>query len=325
MSDHQHVEHILGTGKAHDDSSHDRKHNSSSGATQSAGNKKSLSDSLCSITIAPLVHETQCLQLCAIHALNNLLQLAVHDQHDNATKNIDLNQQIILSCGMLFRHATMEAGSKGEFDSIADNFTHKEALLYQHDCAVDIDTVETNECTQSVSFRQVLTSRHRTPIFGNYSFEVLEAALLKRNVKLEWCSEIDSLIDRSIRRVELDSGQCEVSIGFIVNTIEPLSIWNAFARPFTGSRHWYAITNLRRVVNHKVKQKTDNCIGMTIYMKGENNQFPVDNCHVWHLIDSESRKVIDLNQVQLKELLYDILQNGGSVMRATMTKLSPFN
>lgn len=44
----------------------------------------------------------------------------------------------------------------------------------------------------------------------------------------------------------------------------------------------------------------------------------------WHVIDSSSKKVTELNNDGLKQLFYDIEQKGGSIMIAIMTKLSPF-
>jgi hypothetical protein len=143
-------------------------------------------------------------------------------------------------------------------------------------------------------------------------------------VKLEWFTgEMDLVMDDPIR-VTSDSELYEVTIGFVVNAIEPLTIWNAFARPFTGSRHWYAITNLRRILDYEVKNKRDNSNGMQVFVKGQNSTYFVDNCNLWHVIDSKSRQEIDLNHDELKQFLYDILKNGGSVIRATMKKLSPF-
>jgi hypothetical protein len=155
----------------HVDKNSDEEHN---------GEKIRLVDSVCSITIAPLIHETQSLQLCAIHALNNLLQLCVHGKH-GTTKNINSNQQIILCHGRLFRHAIIEAGTKGEFDAIADEVTRKEAIIYRDACAKDTDISEMNERRHRSSFLQALTSRHRTPLFGNYSYEVRTGTISKLN------------------------------------------------------------------------------------------------------------------------------------------------
>lgn len=339
MYHQQHLDHSLEAQQEDDYStSSDQTHTGNISATTISSFRKKcrLTDSIRSITISPLVHETQSLQLCAIHALNNLLQLSAVQKMDDMTtikhtcpteSSSTNNQQLILCRGLLFRHGYIKAASKAEFNSIADEVTRTEAMLFQDARAInETDAiVEANDYRQTrVSMWQVLTSHHRTPFLGNYSFEVLEAALLHRNVKLEWCTEMDSLISDDFIKLECNNSMCEFTIGYIFNVIEPLSIWNALVRPFTGSRHWYVVTNLRRVVDYKVKQKPDHCTGISVSVKNLNDLYAIDDFNSWCIIDSTSRNTVDFNHDDLKQFLYDVLQKGGSVMRARMSKLCPF-
>lgn len=278
------------------------------------------------ITVAPIIHHSQSLQLCAIHALNNLLQLTPDRKVDKTDTENNINQEFILCSGKLYQHPSMDAGSQEEFNRIADELTRKEHVLYSDiksnldPNALNINENEIKDGSHHVSFWQILRSHHRTPLFGNYSFEVLEVALLKRNVKLQWCTDINLALNDSIRIN--DSGLCEITIGFIINTFEPLSIWNAFTRPFRRSRHWYAVTNVRRVINYDPGNARVR-IPSTMSVFGNRANHEKDE-NSWHVIDSLSKKVTELNNDGLKQLFYDIEQKGGSIMIAIMTKLSPF-
>jgi hypothetical protein len=143
-----------------------------------------------SIAIAPLIHETQSRQLCAVHALNNLLQLStmIDKTTDTAcrrrTKDCCSNhddyhdqqeQQVMLCCGTIYRHPFMEPGSIAEFNVIADELTRRETQLYleKDDGATTTSEEIVDGCHKSsISFWNVMRGHHRTPLLGNYSFEV---------------------------------------------------------------------------------------------------------------------------------------------------------
>ena len=87
-----------------------------------------------------IYHEKQKRMFCAVHAINNLLQV---DQNDE------------------------RAASKDELDHIADQLKLEEKnLLYDGNH---------QETKQSLSLFDRLTNSYRTPIFGNYSFEVTKS------------------------------------------------------------------------------------------------------------------------------------------------------
>lgn len=100
-----------------------------------------------------LVHERQSLQLCAIHTINNLLQLT-NDNKQGWT------------CGASHRlkRPSWTLATKTELDEIADELTVAENQLL----------VEGNDQDVSLqpSLYQKLSSQHRTVLFGRYSSEV---------------------------------------------------------------------------------------------------------------------------------------------------------
>ena len=127
------------------------------------------------------IHNTQHFQFCAIHTLNNLLQLTEKTITTTTTTTSEENTSsfhfLLLICGKIYHldHDKMSTlrklGTKEEFDQIANDFIRQEKLLLSN----NIDDIA-DECSSSVnerlSFWTTLMSNHRTPISGNYSFEV---------------------------------------------------------------------------------------------------------------------------------------------------------
>ena len=146
---------------------------------------------------------------------------------------------------------------------------------------------------------------------------MLEAALSKRNVKLEWCSQVDE----SIFSNDEDSKNDEpaVTIGFIINAVAPLSITNAFTRVLTTPRHWFIITKLRRVV----KAETT---GAQLYKNDAKNFNEVMNynSNTWHLVNSSTKAISNMASEELEKFLVDIKKDeNASILRAVMQKLVP--
>lgn len=125
-------------------------------------------------------------QLCAVHAINNLLQLSSADP-DVATKE--------------------------ELDEIADSLTLVEKQL------------SSSSSSGTLSWYDRVRSNHSMPVLGNYSYEVLEAALMKRGVHLHWwpCSNLGNNL-----------------VGYVIN-VGSTSILNTMTMGLFGGRHWYAI------------------------------------------------------------------------------------
>lgn len=120
------------------------------------------------------LHEKQSLQLCAVHAVNNLLQIS-HDadarvdimEHDGSYVSSDekVSQDdgfFMLCAGNVYRcnqNLRMRANKK-EFDDIADELHQKEIHLLSQDP------------TRVPWTRFLRMSNHRSLFTGNYSFEV---------------------------------------------------------------------------------------------------------------------------------------------------------
>ena len=146
---------------------------------------------------------------------------------------------------------------------------------------------------------------------------MLEAALSKRNVNLEWCAQIDE----SIFSNDEDSKNDEpaVTIGFIINAVAPLSITNAFTRVLATPRHWFIITKLRRVVKFETtgaqldKNDVRNCNEVMDY-----------DSNTWHLVNSSTKAIWNMSSEELEKFLLDIKKDkNASIIRAVMQKLVP--
>lgn len=107
-------------------------------------------DDSCSV-----VHEQQSLQLCAIHTINNLLQLT-NDNHVGWT------------CGgglIVVERPLWTLATKAELDTIADELTVAENRLL-------VAQSDGQPSSVQPSLYEKLSSQHRTVIFGRYSSEV---------------------------------------------------------------------------------------------------------------------------------------------------------
>eukprot|EP00511_Aplanochytrium_stocchinoi_P006024 CAMPEP_0204827412 /NCGR_PEP_ID=MMETSP1346-20131115/4880_1 /ASSEMBLY_ACC=CAM_ASM_000771 /TAXON_ID=215587 /ORGANISM="Aplanochytrium stocchinoi, Strain GSBS06" /LENGTH=189 /DNA_ID=CAMNT_0051955827 /DNA_START=98 /DNA_END=664 /DNA_ORIENTATION=+ len=160
------------------------------------------------------IHEQQRLQLCGLHTVNNLLQLSTESSEDRAA-------------------------TKKELDEIADDLALAEQNLYAEDPLIPR--------VASLSLTGLLRSRHRTPVFGNYSIEVLETALQRRGFKTSWI-DVDKHLncfesvtdDHETEIVESEEEEGKI-IGYIVN----VKSRNLLSRLFFG-RHWYAVRKQRK-------------------------------------------------------------------------------
>lgn len=106
-----------------------------------------------------IVHERQNLQLCAIHTVNNLLQLSENNQEGWTCGGRNLRD----------RTTSWTCASKAELDMIADELTVAENQLL-----VDPSSNESETGSTELSLFQKLSSQHRTVVFGNYSTEVCD-------------------------------------------------------------------------------------------------------------------------------------------------------
>ena len=149
------------------------------------------------IVLCPIVHEKQSFQFCALHSLNNLLQLSSSNYNttieyennktkDGCSNNNNNNKnglpKNVVVGGIKDCHrwnhkfpsigdGKMEPFTKNELDRIANRFISAESKLFNNTNDGSI-LEENDDSSPHVSFLQSLRSNHRTPLTGNYSYEV---------------------------------------------------------------------------------------------------------------------------------------------------------
>jgi hypothetical protein len=101
-----------------------------------------------------IVHEQQSFQLCAIHTINNLLQLTTDNRFG-------------WTCGgtLVIERPSWTLATKTELDSIADELTVAENRLL-------VEQEDGQHSSPHPSLYEKLSSQHRTIMFGRYSSEV---------------------------------------------------------------------------------------------------------------------------------------------------------
>lgn len=139
---------------------------------------------------------------------------------------------------------------------------------------------------------------------------------MQRNIELEWFTQIDSLKKTNFC-YNLDSGT--VTVGFIVNSIEALSLTNAVTRLLSTPRHWFAITAIRHVQPEKKAGFLDD-VSLSWMDDKE-----VKSASTWHLVDSEMNAIETLTSENLIQMLSEISNNKGSIFRCVLKGASSVN
>lgn len=281
--------------------------------------------------LAPLTHERQRLQLCALHTINNLLQPIASDNKDERRAGESGKLSFMVCGGIFYDVERPKIVTKSELNSIADALTIKEEGLYGTDVTGTGTQQETEKCEQSgidvgasMSWWKAIKSHHRNPISGNYSFEVLEEALSRRNVQLEWYNVNDFQNNKS-----RDDKDGKVTIGFIINSVEPFD-FKSFGSYFSSRRHWFTITRIRRamkIIDEKVGAAEDKADAIieeptmgndTTFLDSETMQPIAYERDSWHLINSSSDEVYNLNRDEVDTFLEGVVKEKGSIMKAIM-------
>ena len=234
-----------------------------------------------------MIHEKQKLQFCAIHSVNNLLQLSKDSDYVIALPHESSQHQHVIDewrCHgrLLYRQQRLQGSSspinsdtnnaggtssekinwgvvatQEEFNDIAEEITNRELRLME---GYDISASGSNDCASeyksasTLSTIQRFRSKHFSQISGNYSYEVLETALIHRGVTLEYY-RIDS--DKSESTFETLLDQKPNIIGFIVHEEETSTDSFSYLRRLgshvplirnicEGGRHWWTITGVKR-------------------------------------------------------------------------------
>lgn len=279
-----------------------------------------------------VVHERQSRQLCAIHAVNNLLQL--HSSPDAATADEGCSHQscmLTYQCGPFIVQRSCQVATKVEMDRIADDLALMERNLLLEDRLDSIKDGDYNsagggetpvdvvvegassDCSQhkELSLIDKLVSNHRTMYLGCYSFECLELCLKRRGVTLEWYRVSDDPGQDSAAVLQKSVEADQVVCGFIINLPdESPTFWSTFRSvPILGrlvhvGRHWFSITRLRRRINDNIS--------------GQEASASTDTKEGWLLIDSDREDIVALSDIELIEYLASIHAKGGQTFRAAI-------
>ena len=291
--------------------------------------------------LEPLIHEDQSLQLCALHTINNLLQLQksidppASESDNNLEEGLLVGGRLYPSSSSFVPCGSTDIATTRELNQIADELTQREhKLLTQGVEAVEDTFCEDNKKTK-ISLWRKLKSQHRTVVAGNYSFEVLEAFLKKRNVFLKWFAtdahSIASLDVISSRESEqndsvevpssgINNNSSNIVIGFVLNAAEmKSSYWDTIVHSiFGGERHWFAITRLRRCWIPAKSCTTTNeneQIGC-LFLDSETEEEEEYDPDVWHLVDSDFSEVMELTSCDLWDFLKELERDGGTLLQA---------
>jgi len=324
--------------------------------TNKSKNNENNEQNATTLSVMPIVNDPQHRQLCAVHTINNLLQLTTKKnstttREDNAddTRTAGGEQRIcksnattrsVLINGQLYKQANnVEFASKKELESIADEMSGREAAWMSG----EEEERDANGCKTNAGNSQwwrSLRSNHRTVFTGNFSFSVLESALSKRDVALNWFkiendtkpSDLTNYYDSANN--DDDSSQNNVVVGYVINSkkeiIKPYSVKSlARAALAVGSsgRHWFAITKIRVVLDASHRDSgsestmvdygsSKSSLGLD---SGEAIEYDKDK---WFIVDSESRDDREIeNNGELLEFLKEIITNDGNVFQAVTTSL----
>jgi len=297
------------------------------------------------VSIEPILNDPQHLQLCAIHTINNLLQITnnndatIETQTEDGDDTTTLEEQkrhrlksdkettrMILVHGQLYTQSKIDFASKEELNTIADEMSKREIALMNN-----TEESENSEMNQGISLWTKLRSNHRTLFTGNYSHEVLEAALSKRNISLNWfnigANEINPLHLSKYYSAgkDDDSSSQQIVIGYVVNTdqIKPYSLKKLVHRAIPSiysGRHWSVVTKVR-VVNDLSPNDygTESAFDATSsrFIHSTTGEVIDYNAKHWYMIDSKSCNTTTLiNDVELLEVLKAVKENNGNVFQA---------
>lgn len=285
-----------------------------------------------------VVHERQSRQLCAIHAVNNLLQLHSSPDADTADEGCSAStddtypthQSCMYQCGPFTVQRSCQVATKVEMDRIADDLALMERNLLLEDrldstkdgdynsaggAETPVDVVVEGSSSDSphkeLSMMDKLASNHRTVYLGCYSFECLELCLKRRGVTLEWYRVSDDSEQDSAAVLQQSVGIDQVVCGFIINLPdESPTFWSTFRHvPVLGrlvhvGRHWFSITRLRRRINNNMSEQAASV--------------STDTKEGWLLIDSDREDIVALSDIELIEYLASIHARGGQTFRATI-------
>jgi hypothetical protein len=301
-----------------------------------------------------MIHEKQIRQFCAIHTVNNLLQLSSEDSNGVVTESDGISasddegssKQTYITTewrchGRLIYRQRRRSDSSGdnarstsdkkkfnivatqsEFNEIAEDFTNRELRLMEGSDPMILDSNEeatevSQQSGRKLSTMQRLRSNYGTPVFGNYSVEVLETALHRRGVKIEYYR-----IQENAPKV---NNVDEEVIGFIVHEEETKNSLSYLRRlgsyiPLVshmckGGRHWWAITGVKRSCHISDESDNENDTNHVVEKQVKEDK-------EWFLIDSNADHIpIISSDDDLIHYLSNVQGRGALIFRCFVSKI----
>lgn len=259
-----------------------------------------------------LLHEQQRFSmLCAVHTVNNLLQQHTSDQ-DEFDRIAD---ELTLLERKLYVNNTVSSSNYNDTStaSSVEEFgpgEHTDTIVNTPNSSQDEplstvlfpDFTEKDNTMINISYFtriSLMFNNHRTPMLGNYSYEVIEVALQRRGVELSWF-KIPSLDDTKRHDFQFRSD----ILGFVINRKVELGgkSQNVFSKiVLKNRRHWFAII---RNPNKKI----------TPDEKSNNDR---DSADCWYIVDSKHTTTVKLDSGEkLINFLLIMQQQGGNIFQA---------
>lgn len=270
-----------------------------------------LSSLIYSLQEMTMIHEKQSRQLCAVHTVNNLLQIppGLPHRHDDD----DAIHEWICDGSRLRSHPPWNIATQSEFDAIAREMTMREIQLSNNTNNNNHNQHASlaGEDNGSLSLWQHIRSHHGTPFFGNYSIEVLQMAFERRGVRLDYFrvakddtgdTNLDS--ENSINNTLLgyviyEQGDSDSS--YLAYLKKMGSCYIPFLKHLCQGMHWYAITRVR-------------------HDDGVDTAAAAGDDKSWYLIDSKDDEIVTLaSEERLLQSLIAIQNGGGLVFRAVVS------
>jgi len=232
-----------------------------------------------------------------------------------------------------------KAATQSEFDKIAEECTIRERRLLEGKSLSTMSEGCSDESTQQgyesnktssqskLSLIQKISNHYATPYFGNYSLSVLETALRRRGVEMEFFRvPEDANLAISALKLDNSSSNDSITIGFIVYEDNKSNSSSLFGRigsriPLIRSmcglgRHWYAITRVQYhrhiTTNFGVKPndsaKNDGGGSEKVTEIGDGDSF------CWYVIDSERNNALTLHSHHDLARFLASVQKGGDLV-----------
>ncbi len=136
---------------------------------------------------------------------------------------------------------------------------------------------------------------------------------MTRNVKLEWLKDANAAL--------YDDDANSSTIGLIINSVQPFSIKNAITGTFRTSRHWWAITRLRRVTKIENDQGAEFDFNSSTFINAQSGERVEYHRDEWMIVNSQdiSASPRSIRSKEINMFVSKVIAEQGNVFRATLS------